>query len=283
MSDTAAVEGREINENEAFDNYFDEFVGGSESSNDADEKLQDDVEVKPDEIDGNQDDPVDNIEELKQQLSSIAKERDDLQHSFKSQVGRVSALQRKIDELMASGNNPASSQDAVATLNPSVKDQEIHQLLDDYPEIAGPILKAVEKKYGDLSGEIDKRLAPIVQDQQQRYIESQVSIMDSQIPNWRDTVNSEEYANWLSEQPDPVRGMAESIHANDYLWLMKQFNSQRKNNPTNDDVGQKALEIVERRQQKLASNVAVKSTGQSNKSAPPDDFDSAWNYYASRK
>jgi hypothetical protein len=283
MSDTADVEGREINESEAFDNYFDEFAGDGEQSNDSDAKLQGDINDKPDKIDGNHDDPVNDLEELKRQLSSIAKERDDLQHSFKSQVGRVSALQRKIDDLMATGNNTASSQDAVETPNPSVKDREIQQLLDDYPEIAGPILKAVEKKYGDLSGEIDKRLAPIVQDQQQRYIESQVSIMDSQIPNWRDTVNSEEYANWLLEQPDPVRGMAESIHANDYIWLMKQFNSQRKNNPANDDVGQKALEIVERRQQKLASNVAVKSTGQSNKSTPPDDFDSAWNYYAARK
>ena len=203
-------------------------------------------------------DSVDDTQALKQQLEVLRKERDDFEHSFKSQVGRVSALQKKLD----SESPPAKK-----------FDDDLASAMEDYPEIVKPMIDYFERKYGDL----DQRLAPIQQQNdrqdEQRYIDTQINIIDSNIPEWREIVAGNEYKNWLTEQPSAIQAMSSSYDARDYQYLIGSFQGTKN----------KSNELAQRRQTKLAGNVAVQSKGASKSSSAPDDFSSAWEYYANKK
>ena len=201
---------------------------------------------------------TDETQSLRQQLEILRKERDDFEHSFKSQVGRVSALQKKLD----SESPPAKK-----------FDDDLAIAMEDYPEIVKPMMDYFDRKYGDL----DQRLAPIQQQNdrqdEQRYIDAQVNIIDSNIPEWREIVAGNDYRNWLSEQPTAVKAMAGSYDARDYQYLIGSF--QGTKNRSND--------LAQRRQNRLAGSVSVQNKGASKSTSAPDDFSSAWEYYASKK
>lgn len=202
--------------------------------------------------------PEDDTQALKQQLEVLRKERDGFEHSFKSQVGRVSALQKKLD----SESPPAKK-----------FDDDLASAMEDYPEIVKPMIDYFERKYGDL----DQRLAPIQQQNdrqdEQRYIDTQINIIDSNIPEWREIVAGNEYKNWLTEQPSAIQAMSSSYDARDYQYLIGSFQGTKN----------KSNELAQRRQTKLAGNVAVQSKGASKSTSAPDDFSSAWEYYANKK
>jgi hypothetical protein len=260
--------------NEEFDNAFDEFSSGINTE----QEQRPDTDDAIDEMDSSEDaaeeevvsEGPDELTQLRQQLEQIKQERDHFEHSFKSQVGRVSALQKKID---------GEKKDDTQTEQDDA-DEEIKSVLADYPEIAGPIIKAIEKKYGAIKQEVDNRFAPIQQQETQRYIDSQTALLDQHLPDWRETVSSDEYNQWLQQQPPAVQGMADSIHAQDYAYLVNAFKAAH---PKAEDVQQQqANELADKRRQKMAANVTVQSKGQSKKSVAPDDFDKAWDYYASK-
>jgi hypothetical protein len=270
MTDTV-IDDRDSNEE--FDNAFDEFASG-ETSSENEAEIADDMDDEPipesDSDPGDDAQGVDELTQLRQQLEQIKQERDHFEHSFKSQVGRVSALQKKIDG-EKKDDTPLEQDDA---------DDEIKSVLADYPEIAGPIIKAIEKKYGAIKQEVDSRFAPLQQQETQRYIDSQTALLDQHLPDWRETVSSDEYNQWLQQQPPAVQGMADSIHAQDYAYLVNAFKAAH---PKAEDVQQQqANELSDKRRQKMAANVTVQSKGQSKKSVAPDDFDKAWDYYASK-
>ena len=203
-------------------------------------------------------DPEDDTQALKQKIEVLQKQRDDFEHSFKSQVGRVSALQKKLD----SESPPAKK-----------FDDDLESAMEDYPEIVKPMINYFERKYGDL----DQRLAPIQQQNdrqdEQRYIDAQVNIISASNPDWLEITTSNEYKHWLTEQPSAIQAMNNSYDARDYQYLIGSFQGTKN----------KSNELAQRRQSKLAGNVAVQSKGVSKSSSAPDDFGSAWEYYANKK
>ena len=203
-------------------------------------------------------DSEDDTQALKQKIEVLQKQRDDFEHSFKSQVGRVSALQKKLD----SESPPAKK-----------FDDDLESAMEDYPEIVKPMIDYFERKYGDL----DQRLAPIQQQNdrqdEQRYIDAQVNIISASNPDWLEITTSNEYKNWLTEQPSAIQAMNNSYDARDYQYLIGSFQGTKN----------KSNELAQRRQSKLAGNVAVQSKGVSKSSSAPDDFSSAWEYYANKK
>jgi len=264
--ENTAEQGRD--ENSEFNDAFDEFANGATSY------TEDDSTEETTETDDSADEEeseeteVDDAELLRQQLAeyraqneALKQERDHFEHGFKSQVGRVSALQKKIDGEKKDDEGQAEQDD-----------DQIANVLKEYPEIVKPIIDLIEKKYARLNGDIDQRLAPIKEQEQRRYVDAQIATMDSQFPDWRNTVSSDDYKAWLQQQPEPVQAMADSYNAKDYAYLLNNFKATRT----------KASDIAERRQTKLASNVAIHSKGASKKATAPDDFDSAWDYFANK-
>ena len=200
----------------------------------------------------------DDTQALRDQMAVLRKERDEFEHSFKSQVGRVSALQKKLDS-----ESPA----------PKKFDDDLASAMEDYPEIVKPMMDYFDRKYGDL----DQRLAPMQQQNErqdeQRYIDAQVNIIDSNIPDWRNIISGNDYKQWLTEQPSAIQSMSSSYDARDYQYLIGSFQGTKT----------KSNDLSQRRQSKLAGNVAIQSKGASKSSSAPDDFSSAWEYYANKK
>jgi len=265
--ENTADQGRD--ENSEFNDAFDEFANGvtSDTEDDSIEETKDTDNFSDEEE--SEDTEVDDAELLRQQLAeykaqndALKQERDHFEHGFKSQVGRVSALQKKIDGEKKDDEGQVEQDD----------DAQIADVLREYPEIVKPIIDLIDKRYARLNGDIDQRLAPIKEQEQQRYVDAQIATMDSQFPDWRTTVSSEDYKTWLQQQPEPVQSMADSYNARDYAYLLNNFKATRT----------KASDIAERRQNKLASNVAIQSKGASKKATAPDDFDSAWDYFANK-
>jgi hypothetical protein len=262
LQETTAEDGREEEGFEAlFNSYADDYEAEDNSDDDArvieelvKESVDDDGEY------ANSDEGIvdSDRQSLENRISELEKENTELSHSFKSQVGRVSALQKKIDS-----ESPTARK---------VSD-ELTSAMADYPEIVKPMLDYFENRYGD----IDQRMAPIQQkndeQEEQRYIDSQVRIIDGIIPDWRNVVTSSDYESWLTEQPSAIKAMASSYDAVDYQYLIKSFRGTKI----------KSTEIAQRRQEKLAGNVAIQSKGASKSSSAPEDFGSAWEYYANRK
>jgi hypothetical protein len=254
--------------NEEFDNAFDEFAKGQvEETNELADDANTASEV-PDDNTPEEEDTPDEVTQLRNQLESLKQERDHFEHSFKSQVGRVSALQKKLD---GEKKEEAEVSD----------DDDVKSLLEDYPEIAAPIIKAMEKKFGKVLGEVDQRLAPIQQQEEQRYIASQLDILNKEFPDWGKTVHSQEYNDWLSQQPAAVQSLDGTVHANEMAYLLRGFNQTR--NVAENVQQQQAVELADKRRQKMAANVSVQSKGPSKKSVAPDDFDAAWDFYASKQ
>lgn len=269
MTDQAASDSRE--EEKSFDDYFDEFAGlndnDGESQENESQESDDESENGEEESQLTQFDDKDRLlQDYQAEIESLRREKDELEHSFNSQKGRVSALQKKIDAEKKDEQKPENGQ--------SVDDEDLNEALQLYPEIVTPLLKVFEKERAKLHEEFNQQLAPIHQQEQERYINYQVATLDNKYPEWRDVVGSREYAEWLGSQHEAVQQLSKSIHAKDYEYLLSSFANTRS---------QKATDISQRRQQQLAANVSVQSRGPSKLSSAPDDFDSAWDFYANKK
>jgi hypothetical protein len=273
MSEQTEVDANK--DEKSFDDYFDEFAGisgaddelqvdeGLDGDNASDDQSQDDESLTP------LDDKDKLLSSYQAEIEALRKEKEDLEHSFNSQKGRVSALQRKIDTEKQIDQGAEQSPPHLG-----FDSEELQQAIELFPEIVTPLLKAFEQEREKLHDEVRQQLAPIHQQDQQRYVEHQISVLDNKHPEWRNVVNSKEYHDWLANQHEAVQQLSGSMNAKDYEYLLSSFANTRS---------QKATDITQRRQQKLAANVSVQSRGPSKLNSAPDDFDSAWDYYANKK
>lgn len=264
-----ATEDKGINDadtsNDEFEKAFNEFAGVETEQDTVDEEEP----LEEDQSNGEAPE-LDELGIIKQQLEDernerkkLQEERDYYEHSFNSQRGRVSALQKKID----------SKQDVEAPKHEEY-DDSIKGLVEDMPDLIKPVVDYFEKKIAAMQGGVNEQLTALQAREQEAYIHSQLMAMNDYNPDWRDVIASEPYKEWLNSQPRAIQSMAQSYEAADYKYLLNAYNQQTKG---------KADEITESRQRKLAANVSIKSKSQNQRATAPDDFESAFDYYASRK
>ena len=269
-------------EDEQYGDFFNEFAAAKSSGQTVSDEI--DIIDKPilpvDEdktlpvVDN--EDPLVKIERLQAERDALKLERDDFQHKFQSSNGRISALQKKINAV----EKPAEPK----PLTPEEEEEQakLTEALNLYPEFE-VIAKSIEKKADKRISEVEQKFIPIEQSEVERYISSQVAELDKDIPDWKETVNSDAWDKWLMDQPEPMQQLAESESAKDYKYLFKLF---RVDNPVDTeavDKAARAAELTASRQQKLAASVTVKSKGASKTELPPDDYGDAFDYYAAKK
>ena len=189
----------------------------------------------------------------------------ELEHSVASGNGRVSALSRKL----ADAESP-SVQPLEEGVTPDAGELWSN-LKEEYPDIAN----GTDERFVAMESKIDKmveeRLAPLRQMEEDRYVDNQLSIVAQAYPDWQETVHGEEFGTWVDKQPLKVQDLRKSYESEDYIYLLKCYNA---------DKSEQVEEIRSSRQGVLKSNVAVPKRGRSKPSGPPDDFESAFAYYA---
>lgn len=279
---TIAAESREQadsrTEEELYEDYFNEFAG--KPADDGDAANVADVETKPNSSVSEVAAVADQIQEedINAKVERLEREKQELEHQFRSSNGRVSALQQKINLL----SKQAPEVKKELTQEEIEEEQQLAATLELYPEFK-PILDKIERERKSDIQQISSRIDPITQSEEERYVSSQIEILDKDIPTWKDTVNNESWDKWLLNQPPQIQQMAESLNAADYKYLFKIYSQDNPVDTAEAEKEAKAQQLMQSRATKNAAHVSVKGKGETKQSMPADDYDSAFDYYAAKK
>ncbi|MHB0775423.1 hypothetical protein [Halomonas sp. WWR20] len=232
-------------------------------------------------------DPLADLERYKQEAQQW-------QHRYQSDLGRQSALQRKITEqqqeieqLRSGGQKPEQKPGQQPSGdNPEgsgMSDTEWESLKQDFPDIA----KALESKFGALSSHYEQQinqlkgqLQPIQQQAQDQMMQAQYAALEQQHPDWRDTVSKPEFNNWLQQQPSAVQQLMSSESAADAAYLLSTYKLTTSPAPA---APQPNTNLQQRRQRQLQSAQTVPNRGGRPRSAIPDnDEDALFDYFANQ-
>ena len=221
-------------------------------------------------------------EEQRAAMEAVRRERAEIEHRYKSDEGRVSALQRKINNL-ESRQQPAPV--AISQATP-VSDEGIDSFREDYPDIANAVDKMVQSKMTteregfsqamrQMQQQMDQAIQPFQESEQKRFIDTQMQELESSHPDWREVAQSTDFIEWLNVQPDPVRAMFTSDSARDASYLVGSF---KQTQPVLQEA--ETVEPSSNNQQALKQAVAPRSR----RTAPvtnsvPDDYESAFDYW----
>lgn len=268
-----------------YDAAFDEFAGGepadapeqdeSEEQNEQGSDNQEEGEQVPDSTD-----EPDEVTKLKAELQAA-------NHKFNSVNGRINAYQRQINELKqqqqrapqpSAGDNPQGS---------GMSDAKWEALKQDYPDIAEAMeaqLNGVRSQYQNELQQLRQQVEPIQQRQQkaeyEQYRSSEEQALNSAHPDWKEVVRTTEYNEWLQQQPYRIQQFMESDKAEDNIYLLNAFKSTRSNAQATPD----ANPVQQRRERQLqqAKTIPNRSRSGGQSAIAEDDFDAAFNYYASK-
>lgn len=263
-------------------NFEDEFNRLVEGDSQADkeqpveEENDDDKSTAPQAKDDSQE--VDEAEKLR-------REAEYYRHAFDSNRGRVSALQRKLDALER--QQQAQPKQAAEISNPDgsgMTDDQWESFTSEYPEVA----KAMESKLNMVTRQAEQRVdalvnsrleqinaevAPLKQKAHDEFINSQASALDSKFPDWRETVTSDSFKEWIGRQPSRVQELVESDDVQDASWLIETYKTT---------AGEPRSAQSASKQERLRNSVGVKNKGAGRPAGVPDDYESAFDYFVNQ-
>ena len=249
---------------------------------------QDDPVTEPEQATEPAADPLASLpEEFKAKLAKIdqlEQANAQLLHHVKTAEGRVAAMQREFQQARQAATQvspqeaPSQGQMAAAAKNP----EKWEQLKQDFPEWAGAMEEYVAAKLGSTqaSGLSPQQVQELVSQQvAQTKAEMGVLLEESRIEgkheNWKQTVNTPEFANWFLAQSADTRALADSPRARDAIRMLDLY-EQAKAKP--------AADIRQERSQRLAAA----ATTRPGETPPPKTLDDMspeelWNYEAAKR
>lgn len=285
-------------DDQEFDSAFDEFAGSEPLTSDDHEQPRDEMGrfASPDESDtsDSEADPEPESEGEDKELSELdrAKQQvEDWQHRYNSDLGRQTALQRKIDEqqtLITQLQTQVQGTEQ-APENPDgsgMTDAEWAAFREDFPDAA----KGVERKLADLEAgyqgrftqqqkvieELQKQFQPMQAQAQQQYVTSQYQLLEQQHPDYKDVAASAEFTHWLNQQPRNVQQLMASNDAADAAYLLSTYKHFQSASQPNTN------ELQQRRQRQLESSKTIPAKSARKTPVATDDFDAAFDHFAEK-
>lgn len=228
-------------------------------------------------------------EEVKAALAKITQleqQNAQLLHHVKTAEGRVAAMQREFQaaksaqQSVAPNEAPSQGQMAAAAKNP----EKWEQLKQDFPEWAGAMEEYVAAKLGSVQpqqpGVDPNQVAAYVQQQvAQTKAEMARALEEARIEgkydDWKQTVNSPEFAAWFAVQAPDVRALADSTSSRDAIKMLDLY-TQAKTKSASD--------IRQEREQRLAA-AATTRPGNTKPAKTLDALspEELWNYEAAQR
>lgn len=264
------------------DDVFDELVeGNTDEPNDSQES-----EIEEPAEDHEEPEPT----QAPDELDTLRKERDDWMHRAKADAGRVSALTRKQNELLqqlqarqAQGSQePTQPNASVNPDNSGMTDDQWTEFAEEYPEIARAMelkqqqLNAQQRQIQEQLAQVTQTIEPIQRKAEEERINGQYSVLSERHPDWKDVAASAEFKDWISQQPTAIQAYMSSQDAMEASYLLDVYKAM---------AGKKSQQEQSRqgtaRQDRLRSNVGVKSRSGGVSAGVPDDYDAAFDFFAS--
>lgn len=225
--------------------------------------------------------PQPTVEQLMAELEQTRTLAQDFEHRFKSEVGRQAAYQRQVQELKT--QLQALPQQASTATQQKKLSNRMAKIAEDFPELAEVLQEELSEAISTVRQELDQNLQPIRQREQEAYYAREEQRVAEAYPNFADVVRSTQFHRWFAEQPEAVRSLAASPYAQDAIAVMDYFTGgarfkQPQAVAPNPQVG----EVQARRQAAMQRNVSVKNSAPAPVTDAPDDYESAFNFYAKR-
>lgn len=214
------------------------------------------------------------VEELKRQLEETRKAAQDFEHRFKSEVGRQTAYQRQIQELKQQIQNPPQTQAQQRRLS-----ERMAKIAEDFPELAQAFQEELSEAIGQVRQEVDQHLQPIRQKEQESYYRLEEDRVREAYPDFNDVVRSTDFQTWFSQQPEAVRSLAASPMAQDAIAVLDYYTGGKR---FQQEPNAKVQQVQARRQDALQRHTSVRNTAPAPVTDAPDDFESAFKFYARR-
>ena len=143
----------------------------------------------------------------------------DLEHGRRSDQGRVSALQRQINDLQrqleAANKPPPAAAPPLGQIDWAAFER-------DYPDEA-KALKTLQAESEAKISALQQRLESNTRAAGDQFYD----LLDGIRPGWRDTVNSPAFEQWLSAQSEPTREQFHSSKIGDALGLLRSFDEHQ--------------------------------------------------------
>ena len=216
--------------------------------------------------------------EAVERIKAAEAERDELRHQVSSGNGRVSALQRKLNDLERQIQQASAAQSAAGNDAPS--EQQIAEAMetpekwedfkDEYPEIADAIDSRLAAALNQHQSQLDQRLAPVIETVHEQKVLTGYEELEQIHPGWRDRVATDDFQSWLEQQPEAVQAWADSDDVNEASSLIGYYDQyllatgRDIPTPTSTDSGggeKPAATLEERRAQQLEDGQTLPSTG----------------------
>ena len=215
------------------------------------------------------------------QIDDLAQANAQLLHHVKTTEGRVAAMQREAQQARQAAMQEAPTQTAIssAAKNP----EKWEQLKQDFPEWAGAMEEYVASKIGMPSQQQSLSPEAVAQFVQQEVANTKAEMgrlmeearIEGKYENWRDTINTTEFAQWFTVQTPETRALADSPAAKDAIKMLDLFSTAQTRS---------AGDIKQERGARLAA-AATTRTGQTPPPKTLGDMSPAelWNYEAKKR
>ena len=230
-------------------------------------------------------------EEARSAYEQAVAEQERLRHSVHSNAGRVSALQRKINELESQLGRQVQS---AAAPSGAPTAQEINDAMqtpeswasftEEYPEVARAVDGRISREIARLEQTLNPLREQVVRQQQneaRQFQQSQESELAKAHPNWKQTINTPEFQAWFQGQPTSIQTLVESDYADDAIALLN-FDSSSMRERGAPSTG-RVSEIQAARQRRLEQSTETTGKRGAQRPLDEDDFSSAFKAAAAKK
>lgn len=244
----------------------------------ADESDGNGEEVKPatQSLTQEEKDKVDEAEEKKAEMpiEELQKRLAELQHRERSSSGRVGAFQKRINALER--QLAESQQKMLAALK-----SDDPKFREDFPEIAAAMDRKVAMVAQSLQEQTKARLQPIHEVERERFVQTQYAALDAAYPGWKQAVQSDNFRNWLTVQPEQVQSLARSDSAADAAALIQFFTAtSQAQRPAAPQPAQPQNPVTAQRKAALAQAAGIQSRSKpAATQSIPSDFESAFDAF----
>lgn len=234
-------------------------------------------------------DPFDSLPEaVKAKLAEIDQIKEanaQLLHHVKTAEGRVAAMQREFEQArkaqqsVAPSEAPSQQAIASAAANP----EKWEQLKQDFPEWAGAMEEYVSSKLSSMQVPQGLKAEEVANYVRQQIEASKAEMgrmlqearVEGKYENWRELVNTSDFATWFAAQKPEIRALAESSSATDAIKMLDLFHAAKE---------KPAVAIKQERGARLAAAAAPTkgSVAPPPKSVEDMTAEELWNFEAKR-
>lgn len=191
------------------------------------------------------------------------------EHAARSNAGRVSALQRQVDELKKS---PRTDKAGADDKGPGAEtDTDDGSFGEEYREVADFVKRTVEEKVAPIVAELDEKKTEEQVRQATAELTQAFERLAQAHPDFDQIRNDPKYGEWLNAQPPGIRNLAASENPDDAIALCNLYKQGKgpARTTSRDDL--------------LAAAEEIPSKGGSRKTGVADDFDAAFDHFANSR